>query len=176
MDIRFDRISDFGEDDRAAIRAVSQAVYPPDDIDAGPSKSVEWARPEWCVRVHADGDLVSCVGIVIREGMHENRPARIGGIGGVMTHPAFRRKGYADAGIKRAIEFFCEAAVHFGLLVCRPHLLDYYSRQGWRGFDGELLVRQRYERTVFEFNRVMTLAVRADAPTAGTVDLCGPPW
>jgi aminoglycoside 2'-N-acetyltransferase I len=173
--ITFGRTADLSEADRASIRAVSEAVYPPDEI-AGPSKSVEWARPEWIVRVHADGDLVSCVGVVIRDGMHEDKPARIGGIGGVMTHPAGRRKGHAEAGIKRAVEFFREQEVAFGLLVCRPHLLEYYGRHGWQRFDGELLVRQQGERTVFVINRVMTLAVLGDAPTTGTVDLCGPPW
>ena len=93
-----------------------------------------------------------------------------------MTHPAARRKGYAFAGIKRAIEFFCEEGVAFGLLVCRPHLLGYYGRQGWRQFDGELLVRQQGERTGFVVNRVMTLAVRSAAPLTGTIDLLGPPW
>lgn len=176
MDIRFDRIADLGDDDRAALRAMSQAVYPPDDINAGPSKNIEWARPEWCVRVHAEGELVSCVGVVIRDATHQDRPVRIGGICAVMTHPAARRKGHADAGMRRAIEFFREEGVDLGLLVCRPHLLDYYGRRGWSQFDGELLVRQRGERSLFTHNRVMTLPVGKDAPTTGSIDLCGPPW
>lgn len=176
MLIRLDRTTDLSADDRASIRALSQAVYPPEAVKDWPGRHIEWAKPGWCVRVHADGTLVSHVGVVIRDGTHDGLPRRIGGIGGVMTHPAARRKGYADAGIKRAIEFFCEEAADFGLLVCEDRLREYYGRQGWRDFGGELLVRQRGERTAFVFNRVMTLAVRVDAPISGTIDLCGPPW
>lgn len=174
MNITFGRVADLSDAEKAEIRAVSEAVYPP-DAGAGPSKSVEWARPERCVRVHAD-ELVSCVGVVIRDGTWEDRPVRIGGIGGVMTHPAARRKGYAEAGIQRAVEVFRDEGVAFGLLVCKPHLLDYYGRLGWRAFDGVLLVRQQGESTTFVFNRVMTLAVGAAAPVSGTIDLCGLPW
>lgn len=174
--VTFGRVADLAEADRAAIRALSEAVYPPGDPSAGPSSGVDWARPERCVLVYAGDELVSCVGVVIREGTYEDRQARIGGIGGVKTHPAARRKGYAEAGIQRAIEAFHEEGAVFGLLVCRPALLDYYGRRGWHAFDGELIIRQRGEPATFTFNRVMTLPVREPAPTRGRIDLCGEPW
>lgn len=76
----------------------------------------------------------------------------------------------------RAVEFFRDQRLAFALLVCAPHLIDYYARQAWREFGGALLVRQAGKTTEFTFNRVMTLGVRSAAPRDGTIDLMGPPW
>lgn len=171
------RIDDLPEKDRAAVRALSQAVYPPDEVKDWPGRAIAWARPEYCVRVHGeDRALVTYVGVVIREGTQDGKAVRIGGIGGVMTHPAARKQGHAERGMKRAIEFFNDEGIDFALLVCEPRLLGYYGRQGWQELTGELLVRQRGEASTFRFNKPMTLAVRSEAPTTGTIDLCGPPW
>ena len=61
-------------------------------------------------------------------------------------------------------------------LVCEPTLQAYYAGLGWREFGGQLLVRQHGETADFTFNRVMTNGVNGGGPTAGTIDLCGPPW
>jgi GNAT superfamily N-acetyltransferase len=171
------RVADLSETDREAMRFLSQAVYPPESIAAWPGRHVEWSPPEWCVRVH-DGDaLASYVGVYVRDGQHNGRPVRIGGVGNVKTHPAARRRGLAALGIRRALTFFHEQpAVDFALLVCEPRLLGYYGRLGWREFAGRLLVRQHGETAEFTLDRVMTHAVQSEAPAAGMIDLCGPPW
>jgi GNAT superfamily N-acetyltransferase len=173
-----DRVIDLSEADREALRALSEAVYPPGQSTSWPGRQIEWSAAEWCVRVHDDaGRLVSYVGVVLRDALLDGRPVRVGGIGGVKTHPAARRRGLAGIGMRRAIELFHgEPGVDFALLVCGPHLLDYYGRLGWRVFDGRLLVRQRGATAEFTFNRVMTYGVRSAAPVGGTVDLLGPPW
>ena len=101
----------------------------------------------------------------------------IGGVGGVKTHPAARLRGYASLGLNRAVEFFhAQPDLAFALLVCEPHLIDYYGRLGWRTFDGRLLVAQRETTTEFTLNRAMTLGIQRATPTTGTIDLKGPPW
>src|SRR5262249_24685539 len=87
------------------------------------------------------------------------------------------RRGLASVGIDRAFEFFREQRdVDFALLVCGPHLLDYYRALGWREFAGRLWVRQHGATVEFTFNRVMTREVRSAAPQLRTIDLRGPPW
>ena len=176
--VTLDRIADLTDADREALRALSLAVYPPTDVASWPGRQIEWAAAEWCVRVRAeDGAVASYVGISLREAEHDGRPVRIGGIGGVKTHPAQRGRGLAARGMERADQFFREeAGVDFGLLVCGPHLLEHYAHLGWREFPGRLLVRQHGATVEFTFNRVMTRAARSAAPQAGTVDLLGPPW
>jgi predicted N-acetyltransferase YhbS len=130
------------------------------------------------VRVHDDdGALVAYVGISLRDGQQDGRPVRIGGIGGVKTHPAMRGRGFAARGMQRADEFFrAQPGVEFALLVCQAGLLDYYGRLGWRPFAGRLVVRQHGVPAEFTFNRVMTRGVRSVAPDTGIIDLLGPPW
>ena len=178
MSIDVSRVADLSDADRDALRALSVAVYPPDESTSWPGRRLEWAAAEWCVRVrNVDGALASYVGISLRDARLGGAAVRVGGIGGVKTHPASRRRGLASVGIDRAFEFFREQRdVDFALLVCGPHLLDYYRALGWREFAGRLWVRQHGATVEFTFNRVMTREVRSAAPELGTIDLQGPPW
>jgi hypothetical protein len=172
-----DRAADLQETDRAELRELSLAVYPPDETAAWTGRAIEWAPADWCVRVRdAAGTLVSYVGITLRDGERDAARVRIGGIGGVKTHPAARGHGHAARALASAVAFLHARHIHFGLLVCAPTLLEYYARLGWREFTGRLIVRQRGTAVDFTFNRVMTLAVRMEAPRDGTIDLLGPPW
>jgi hypothetical protein len=175
--LSFDRVADLSEDDRLAVRELSLAVYPPEQFADWPGRDVEWATPEWCVRVRAaDGSLLSYVGVYLRDATHDGRAVRLGGVGNVKTHPSARGQGLAGRGVRRAVEFFGEQDVDFGLLVCNPNLVGYYEGLGWRLFIARLDVRQRGVAVEFTLCRAMTLAVRSDGPTVGTIDLCGPPW
>lgn len=171
-------VADLSTEERASVRDLSLAVYPPEEWSDWPGQSLEWADPEWCVRIHdEDGMLVSYTGIVIRSITVDGESLQIGGIGGIKTHPVSRGRGYARQGIDAALQFFREHPdVKFALLVCEPHLLPYYSELGWSEFNGRLVVRQHGVNQEFTFNRVMTHAVRTGGPVAGVIDLCGPPW
>jgi hypothetical protein len=176
--VTLDRVADLSEGDRAALRALTEVVYPPAVWAGWPGHQLEWAAVEWSVRVWGpDGALASHVGIVVRQASHDGRPVRVGGIGGVKTHPAARGRGYAGLGIGRAVEFIrAQPDVGFALLVCEPHLLGFYGRLGWREFAGRLAVIQHGAAADFTLCRVMVLDVRSAAPAAGTIDLAGPPW
>jgi RimJ/RimL family protein N-acetyltransferase len=176
--VTLDRIAELSEADRESIQRLSVAVYPPEQFADWPGRQVEWCTPEWCVRIRGDdGTLVSYVGVYVREAESGERPARIGGVGNVKTHPEHRKRGLAAMGIRRAIEFLREQrAVEFALLVCEPQLLGYYARLGWREFSGRLLIRQHGAVRDFTFGRVMTHGIRSEPPVAGTIDLRGPPW
>ena len=178
QDLAFDPLAGLTEADRTAIRALSQAVYPPAEAADWPGRFIEWANPEWCVRVWGpDGALASFVGVLLRHAAYNEQPVCIGGVGGVMTHPAARRRGYAKIGLHRASKFFSEQPnVGFALLVCEARLIQYYGSMGWREFTGKLWVRQHGEMAEFTFNRIMTLGISQEAPTVGAIDLCGPPW
>jgi ribosomal protein S18 acetylase RimI-like enzyme len=178
VEISLAKIADLSAGERTEIRDLSRAIYPPEEIEDWPGRHIEWAQFEWCARVRGEeGKLVSYVGILVREASLGGTPRLVGGIGGVGTHPAARRRGYAKAGIREAINFFREGVeVDFALLVCRPELIKYYFRLGWREFDGQLLVLQHGKLVDFTFNRVMTLGVRSKAPLTGSIDLGGLPW
>ena len=159
-------------------------MYLPEDNADWPGRHLEWAHSQWDVFVASnfvendDQKLVSYTGIVVREAAHNGSPVRVGGVGSVKTHPAARGRGYAAAGLRRAMEFFGEQqpSIDFALLVCDPSLLVYYSEHGWQKFTGDMLTSQSSRTEKFTFNRVMVSSVRSSAPSSGTIDLMGPPW
>ena len=164
--------------ERGALKALTAAVYPPEVIAASPGRYLTWAPPQYSVRVFTeDGELVSHVGIVVREGTLDGAPVAIGGIRSVKTHPRFTGRGFASAGLRHAAALLDrEHGVAFSLLVCQAHLLPFYERFGWIVFDGRLLVEQPQGRVPFTVNQPMVLTGRGPAPRAGTIDLAGPPW
>ncbi len=174
--VTLERAADLSDADQAAVRALTMAVYPPDQFANWVGREVEWATPKWCVRVRDGDELVSYAGVYLREAAWDGRTLLVGGVGNVKTHPAARGRGHAAAAVRRAAEFFGERGVAFGLLVCEPHLTGYYSRLGWGPFAGRLHVRQRGATLEFTLSLVMTLEVRSARPACGTIDLCGPPW
>jgi aminoglycoside 2'-N-acetyltransferase I len=178
VDLVLSPIADLTDDTRADLAALSQAVYPPEVSAAWPGRHLEWSAHESAVVMRAaDGELICYVGLVVRSALYNGQPVRIGGIGGVKTHPTARRQGCAALAIRRAVGFFHERAdIGFGLLVCEPQLTGYYGRLGWNEFGGRLLVRQRGVPVEFTFNRVMVCGVQGVGPSTGTIDLMGPPW
>ena len=164
--------------ERAALAALTAAVYPPDTVTASPGRHLRWASPEYSVLVtSADGELVSHVGLVVRAGTVNGVATTIGGVGSVKTHPRARGRGYATAGLRRAAAVLHEDhGVAFSLLVCQEHLLPFYGRLGWTAFPGRLVVEQPAGRIVFTVNRPMVLPGLGEAPEDGIVDVHGLPW
>jgi GNAT superfamily N-acetyltransferase len=172
------RVAGLTAGEQAALRTLALAVYPPEVAAAWPGRTIEWAPHQWCiVGWDAEGAAVCYVGVVLCDARWGDRAVRVGGIGGVKTHPASRGRGFAMAAIQRALDFFHELGnVDFGLLVCEPGLVPFYERLGWRRFPGDLLVAQRQATVPFTFNLAMTTPVRLQEPLAGTIDLMEPPW
>ena len=164
--------------ERAALKALTAAVYPPEVIAVSPGRHFQWAPPNYSVLVFTpEGELVSHVGIVVRMGTLDGAAVKIGGVGSVKTHPRAQGRGYASAGLRRAA-----AALHddhrvaFSVLVCQEHLLPFYHRLGWLPFAGRLIVEQPTAPMVFTINRPMVLAGLSPAPQDGIIDLKGLPW
>lgn len=165
--------------ERSALRELGQAVYTPDAVANWPGRTIEWAPRQASVLVwdNSTGRAIAHAGCLVRDARCNNRDVKIGGIGGVMTHPEHRRKGYAAAAIEACLGFFRDRGdVDFALLVCDESLIPLYEHLGWTLFPGELVVLQRGERVPFTFNRPLTRTVRGACDPAGSIDLLGPPW
>jgi GNAT superfamily N-acetyltransferase len=171
-------VAAFTVEERARLKALTAAVYPPGPAAAGTGSEVRWAAPEHGVLVwSSEGELVAYVGLVVRAGFLDGAGVTIGGVGSVKTHPRAEGRGYATAGLRRAAAVLTDDhAVGFSLLVCRDPLLPFYERLGWRAFPGRLLVAQPGGRQEFTLNRPMVLPGRGAAPDGGVIDLHGLPW
>ena len=172
------QVAELTEREQTALRTLALAVYPPEVSAAWTGRAIEWAAHQWAVvGWDAKGAALCYVGVILRDARWDDRAVRVGGIGGVKTHPASRGRGLATTAIQRALDFFREQGdVDFGLLVCEPDLVLFYERLGWRRFPGELLVTQRQATVPFILNLLMTTPMRLQEPLTGTIDLLGPPW
>jgi aminoglycoside 2'-N-acetyltransferase I len=171
-------VTEISARERDALKALTAAVYPPEVLATRPGRYLQWAPPQWSVLVWSEEDrLIAHVGIVTREGTLDEVPVKIGGIGGVKTHPQAQGRGYASAALCRAATALQDDHhVAFSLLVCQEHLLPFYGRLGWLPFPGRLVVEQLHGPIVFTINRSMVLPGLHPAPQEGVIDLRGFPW
>jgi aminoglycoside 2'-N-acetyltransferase I len=171
-------VTTLSDGERDALKALTAAVYPPEVLAASPGRAFQWAPAQWSVLVWtAEGRLISHVGIVTRDGTLDGLPVKLGGIGGVKTHPQAQGRGYASAALRRAATALRdEHHVAFSLLVCQAHLLPFYERLGWLPFPGRLVVEQPGGPIVFTINHPMVLPGLRPAPQEGVIDLRGLPW
>jgi aminoglycoside 2'-N-acetyltransferase I len=172
------RVADLTAEEQSALRTLSLAVYPPEVAAAWPGRAIEWTPHQWSViGFGADGIALCHVGFILRDAHWNDRAVRVGGLGGVKTHPASRGRGFATTAIQRALEFFHKQGnVDFGLLVCEPSLMPFYERLGWLRFPGLLFMTQRQATVPFTFNLPMITPLRLRESLGGKIDLLGPPW
>jgi aminoglycoside 2'-N-acetyltransferase I len=170
MDIEIKPASQLTPRDRDQLAAIYASSFTPGEEDFA------WSDTDWHVLVREGERLVSNVEIVERNAKVDGQPLRLGGIGGVATLPEWRRRGYAEAGLKIAECFLRKKlAVDFGLLICSYQLIPYYGRLGWQVVPGPMLIDQPSGKVQYT-NTIMVLPVgRSDWPQ-GTLDLCGRPW
>jgi aminoglycoside 2'-N-acetyltransferase I len=166
--------------DREQLKRLGEAVYPEDDSTENAEDRFSWANTEISIilREEADGEIAAHAGVLVRDCLHDDRPVRIGGIGGVKTHPGTRKSGLGRLVMTRAVEILRDdLSAEFGLLVCPSTALGFYKKLGWREFPGSLWIEQPdQQRVQFTMNHVMVIPLRTDAPESGSIDLCGLPW
>ncbi|HEX2034507.1 MAG TPA: GNAT family N-acetyltransferase [Chloroflexota bacterium] len=108
-----------------------------------PSRSYAYAAFRWRVLVRAEGRLVAHVGLGEREVAVDERPVRVGTVGGVMTHTAWQGRGLATSALQAAQAFIRDQlGTPFGLLSCGAHMLPFYRRRGWRELDAPVVFEQ----------------------------------
>lgn len=177
MKFEFVATDKLSETQKESLNQLRSAVYPPEVLATLPGKLFTWASPQWSVLLWDEAELVSRVGLVVREIVSNGETKVIGGIGGVMTHPGKQGKGYASKAMDEAATIFDEKLnVAYALLFCRPHLVEFYKRLGWKPFQGQLFVEQPQGRVEFSANGAMVLDVKEQAPVIGMLDLNGLPW
>jgi GNAT superfamily N-acetyltransferase len=178
MKLELRPVADLKAHEQAALRTLSLAVYPPEDVATWPGRAIEWAPSQWSViGWDAEGAALCHVGVILREARWNERAVMVGGIGGVKTHPASRGQGFASTAIQMAVDFFRnQEEIDFALLVCESRLVPFYERLGWQLLPGELLVTQQQATVPFTFNLPMTLPIRLQQALSGTIDLQGSPW
>lgn len=119
---------------------------------------------------------VSHAAVLTHHARANGKPALIGGIGGVVTVPSARRRGYAGLLLRRATEFLRdEWNVDFALLFCIDRMLAYYERHGWQKVGCQVLIEQPTGRLPCPFH-VMTMPFTSEFTTLEALDLGSESW
>jgi aminoglycoside 2'-N-acetyltransferase I len=141
-------------------------------------RHIKWARADLRVLIDApDGELACHTGIFFRTVTWNGQKVHIAGIGGVATRADLRRRGYASIAIDAAMQTMRDHdAAQFALLFCEPHNFAFYQSRGWQPFAGTIYVEQPAGKVRFEAMAPFVMDLKRQAPTLGTLDLCGPPW
>jgi aminoglycoside 2'-N-acetyltransferase I len=177
MEIEFVAKEKFSDAQKKSLDKLWENVYPPEVIETLPGRLISWASPQWSILLWDQDEIVSRVGLLVREINWEGAIKRIGGIGGVMTDPARRGQGFASQGMREAAKRFeIDLDVSFALLFCRPHLVEFYGRLKWQPFQGKVYVEQPDGKIEFSSHGPMVLDVKERAPLDGDLDLNGLPW
>ncbi|MFZ1989193.1 MAG: GNAT family N-acetyltransferase [Alphaproteobacteria bacterium] len=171
MRIIVESAADLGDDLKALFRVAFPARAPSD-----PFFGLSWAPKDYRVIVRDEqGQLCSNVAFLLRRCLLNDEPVTVGGIGSVSTMPDRRGQGIASVALERACHELKLRGADFGLLFCMPTMPGFYSRSGWRLFDGEVLVEQPGKGSVpFTFGKCMSLDMKQSPK--GRLDLCGLPW
>jgi predicted GNAT family N-acyltransferase len=188
MKIELKAESDLNEAERLGLERLSAEAFPPDGTDT------KWAKNNWHVLVWEADEIVSQVEIIDRVAKvgRESVPAtgphvcctaqcrqvqvRLGGIGGVSTLKAWRKRGLAEAALKVAMDYIRQPmAVDFGLLICGDALIPYYGKFGWKLVAEEMWIDQPKGKVLFKAH-IMVLPVCKQEWPEGEIDLCGRPW
>jgi aminoglycoside 2'-N-acetyltransferase I len=162
---------------RRQINELSEAVYPPVSMPDLATVPTQWAPQTIRAMLWDDGRLLCHVGALARDALIDGRPVLVGGIGGAMTAPEFRKRGHARTALAAMRRHLIDDQnVDFSLLFCASDLYGFYGRFGWRLFADAPLVEQRGRTLEFTRHRAMVQDGTEMAPAGGMLDLRGPPW
>lgn len=162
--------------EREAINELSGAVYPPGAVPDWGSWA-EWAPQTVRAMLWEDRRVVCHVGALVRDALIDGRAVRVGGIGGVMTAPELRKRGFARAALAAMRTYLVDdQRTSFSLLFCADNLHGFYSKLGWRLFADLPFVEHGGVAMEFTLNPAMVQDGIGVAPDAGRLDLRGPPW
>lgn len=134
--------------------------------------------PWHAVVYEANGQPVSYLDILERPCTVGGQPVNLAGIGGVMTPPEFRGRGYASRALEAAADFMrTRIDAPFALLVTGENRIPFYGRLGWQHIQAPLRFYQpdgidKSDRIAV----IMILSLHGDPWPDGEIDLRGLPW
>ena len=135
-----------------------------------------WTPDDWRLLVRVEDKLVSHIAIIERTCLVNGKPVKVGGVGGVGTHPEWRGHGLASLAMVQAAEFLTNGLkVEFGVLFCDQEMVPYYQRLGWRMIDAPVYFSMHDSKMQSDSPAMYLPGTKPYWPS-GDVDVCGYPW
>lgn len=145
------------------------------DIFNTESLGLIWRPKSEQLVLYEDATPVSTCGLLRQSLRVDHEYLEVGGIGGVVTRPPFRGRGFGGHLLDEALRIFREEwQLQAGMLFCREALVPYYREQGWQQLDARVFILQP-AGTVSCPTPVMVYPFHSSWPD-GTVHLDSLPW
>jgi predicted N-acetyltransferase YhbS len=145
------------------------------DIFGADDLNLRWRPKDVHFVLHLDGEAVSHVGVLQHEVSVAGRGIKVGGLGGVVTLPAWQKRGYASELMRHAANYFEAAPVEAGLLFCLGRRVPFYESLGWQLLSHPVLIQQPPGEIVSPLE-VMVLLLGDHVWPDGEVRLNSFPW
>lgn len=140
------------------------------------SYHLQWEPKTQHVLILENAIAVSHVGLVKHIVAVDELWVMVAGIGGVLTRPDCRGRGFGQLAMKQAEEFAQQRLMaDFGVLFCKPEMCAWYERLGWSQIS-ELVWIDQPEGTIRAPLPVMAKCFGQESWPGGTVRLGCFPW
>ncbi len=137
---------------------------------------LQWRPKDLRFVLYHEGNPLSHAGILKHTVSVDGEEVSVAGLGGVVTVPEARGKGFARQVVHRAMSFAeSEWTVDAGLLFCRPPMVSYYEALGWQMVESAVIIDQPNGKIPSPL-AVMVLLFRRILWPAGLVELQSLPW
>lgn len=143
-----------------------------------PADTYSWTAPSWSALIKSGQRVIGHAGIIYRVIQAGQLRVPVAGIGGVMTLPDWRRRGYARAMLAKATAFAAlQLWAPFAVVICPKEDSGFYQHLGWRVADAPIWCEQPNGQVRLQDEIALYLACQGDAEwPSGSIDLGGTPW
>lgn len=146
------------------------------DICDGARYNLQWKATNLHCVLSVYGKPTTHVGILRHTVKVRRRSIVVAGIGGVVTTPIHRGRGYAVLAMKEVHRFLVKKMrIDFGLLFCPNRLKSFYVRLGWRFIHTTVFIDQPVGSVGLPLN-AMVLQCGSKRWPKGTIFLQSRPW
>jgi GNAT superfamily N-acetyltransferase len=162
-------VSNLTDDEEAAILDLG-------DIWQAAHLGLSWRPKDEHIVRYVDDQFAAKASVLTHCVVINDEEVLVGGVGGVLTMPAFQGQGHATAVLNYLTGYLRDRLkVPFGVLFCNPELVPFYARLGWRVIEDTVKIQQPHG-TIASPLPVMNVSYSQQPWPAGTVYLNSEPW
>ncbi len=130
----------------------------------------------FCIQTYCSDELVGFAHVFARVGLLDDSAVLMGCLGTVMTAKEHQGTGVGSITVKTANDVILKnLQADLGVLVCKPTLVPFYERLGWRRMSAPVFIKQPSGITQWPHESMVLLEEEQES-VPNKLDLCGFPF